>query len=95
MNNLNCRQEAIVFKLYSEAKKLRLEPQPFFEYEQSVKQKIYKVFSSNFSDYRLDELDYEDTQKLRVKNLLGFLMNRLMTYYGWSMYLQNISRMNC
>lgn len=71
LNNLNCRQEAIVFKLYSEAKKLRLEPQPFFEYEQSVKQKIYKVFSSNFSDYRLDELDYEDTQKLRVKKLTG------------------------
>ena len=63
------RQEAIVFKLNSEAKKLKLKSQPFFEYEPSIRQKIYEIFSSNGLDYMAEEFDYEKIQKLRIKNL--------------------------
>lgn len=70
LNKLDVRQEAIVFKLNSEAKKLKLKYQPFPEYEPSIDQKIYKVFSSNILDYKLEKFDYEQMQKIRVESLM-------------------------
>ena len=69
LSKLGFRQEAIIFELDSKAKKLKLTSQPFFEYEPSSRQKIYNIFSSNMLDYKVEEFDYEKTQKLRIKNL--------------------------
>ncbi|GGC97628.1 hypothetical protein [Enterococcus wangshanyuanii] len=69
LSKLDVRQEAIVFKLSSEVRKLKLKSQPFFEYEPSSKQRIYIVFSSSRFDYKKQGLGYEKFQELRVKNL--------------------------
>ncbi|HAB6376322.1 TPA_asm: hypothetical protein GYH79_00215 [Listeria monocytogenes] len=79
LKGLNIRQEAIVSKLNSEAKKIKLESQLFFEYEPSSKQVIYKVFSPN----RLEGgFDYEKIQEIKVKKLTETFNNNTNDLLG-------------
>lgn len=69
LDKLNFRQEAIIFELHSQAKKLEIKPQPFFEYEPSSSQKVYKVFSTSIWAYQIEKFDFEKIQGLRKKSL--------------------------
>ncbi|WP_430600612.1 hypothetical protein IGI84_000235 [Enterococcus sp. DIV0008] len=69
LDSLNFRQEAIVFELFSKSKKLKIKSQPFFEYEPSSSQKIYKDFSTSIWAYHMGKFDYEKIQKLRKVSL--------------------------
>lgn len=69
LSKLNIREEAIVFELDSESKKLELEPQLFVEYKPSQRQEIYKTFSFNGIYYKKEEFNYEESQMLRAKKL--------------------------
>lgn len=70
LNNLNLREEAIIFELNSKAKILELESQLFLEYKPSKRQEIYKVFSSNGISYKEEGTSYEKSQILREKKLI-------------------------
>ncbi|MFD2386236.1 hypothetical protein [Enterococcus rivorum] len=69
LSKLAFREEAVVFKLKSEAEEMKLASKPFRLYKPSDRQKIYRTFSSNMLDYREEEFDYEKVKKLRIKNL--------------------------
>lgn len=69
LSNLGIRQEAIIFKLNSEAKKLKIKSLLFPGYEPSIRQKIYEIFSSSLLDYEAEEFNYEKIQKLRLKKI--------------------------
>ncbi|TDM45400.1 hypothetical protein ETI08_08495 [Macrococcoides goetzii] len=69
LSKLSIREEAIVFKLNSNANKLELKYYPFSDYQPSKKQIIYNVFSSNYIYYKKEGFDYEGSQILREKKL--------------------------
>lgn len=75
LDRLNFRQEAIVFELYSKSKKLKMQPQPFFEYEPSISQKIYRDFSTSIWAYQMEEFDYEKIEVLRKRSLRKIFEN--------------------
>ncbi|NWK84112.1 hypothetical protein HYE69_04770 [Staphylococcus sp. GSSP0090] len=72
LSNLNIREEAILFKLNSKAKKFELGSHLFSEYEASKRQVTYKIFSFNPIDYKKEGFNYEQSQKLRAEKLKEF-----------------------
>lgn len=69
LSKLSLREEAIVYNLKSESKKLELPGHPFSEYKPSKKQEIYEVFSSNMICYKKGEVNYDESQRIRAKRL--------------------------
>lgn len=69
LSELSIKDEAIVFKLSSNAKKLGIESYPFADYEPSKKQIIYNVFSSENMYYKKEGFNYQESQIVRVNKL--------------------------
>ena len=69
LSNLDIRQEAIVFRMHSEANKVELKNKIFIGYQPSSKQDIYRIFSENRLTYGADTFNHEKNEAIRINNL--------------------------